>query len=408
MEGTASISIRSDFPILTRKHNDKPLIYLDSAATTQKPDQVIDAISNYYKLHNANVHRAAHILAEEATTMMEQARVLCQAYIGAGKSEEVIFTRGTTESINLVANCIAHVNGLGEGDEILITEMEHHSNIVPWQLLAARTGASLIAANVTPAGDLNLDDLYAKLSGKTKVLALNHVSNALGTINPVRDIIDQARRSNVVTVVDGAQAALHQDINVQELGCDFYAFSGHKMFGPTGIGVLYGRLELLESMPPWHGGGEMIETVRIEVSTFQAPPHKFEAGTPNIAGIVGLGAAIEYLNTIPRLSLVEEEDRLIKTALSGLRQIPGVRLVGEPENRSAVISFTMDGAHPNDVGTLLNQQGVAVRTGHHCTMPLMEALGHPGGTVRASFSLYSSQEDVERLLLGVEKTTSFL
>jgi len=397
--------LRKDFPILERQHNGQTLIYLDNAATTQKPQAVIDAIADYYALHNANVHRAAHILAEEATQLMEQARASARVFMNAEHDAEVIFTRGTTEAINLVANILSNV--IIPEDEILITELEHHSNIVPWQMLAQRSGATLKAVKVLANGDLDLPDFYNKLSNRTKIFACNHVSNALGTINPVQELVSAARDAGAFTLVDGAQASLHQTIDVQALGCDFYALSGHKMYAPTGIGVLYGRLELLEELPPWHGGGEMIEHVTIETSTYQKPPFKYEAGTPNIAGAVGLGAAIAYLNALPREELVAQEDQLIADTLSALRQLPGFRLIGEPKQRSAVISFLLEGAHPHDVGTLLDQQGVALRTGHHCTMPLMQALGIPG-TVRASFSLYSSKEDADRLIAAVDKAATFL
>jgi len=398
-------SIRGDFPILEREHDGRPLIYLDNAATTQKPHAVIDAVAEYYRLHNANVHRAAYLLAEEATNLLEEARTLAQHFINAEHPQEIVFTRGTTEAINLIANVLS--DHLAPGDEILLTEMEHHSNIVPWQMLAQRTGASIKAVQVTHDGDLDLADFHSKLRPATKVFACNHVSNALGTINPVEELIAAARGVNALTVIDGAQAALHQTVDVQALNCDFYAFSGHKMYAPTGIGVLYGKLALLDELPPWQGGGEMIDRVSIESSTYQKPPYKYEAGTPNIAGAVGLGAAIKYLNALPRQQLIDAEDLLIRNCIGRLKQIPGVSLVGEPAQRSAVISFLLEGSHPHDVGTLLDQQGVAVRTGHHCTMPLMDALGLPG-TVRASFSLYSAEEDVERFIQAVDKVTSFL
>lgn len=401
------MSIRDDFPILKRQFRDENLVYLDSGATTQKPDYVIDAIAQYYRSHNANVHRAAHLLATEATDLMEQARKDVQAYIHAADTAEIVFTRGTTEAINLVANSIDGLIKLGSQDEILITVLEHHANIVPWQMLCQRTGARLVAVDIKDNGDLDLDDFHRKLNRNTRLVCFNHISNALGTINPAADLISAARQSGALTLVDGAQAVLHTSIDVQALGCDYYVFSGHKMFGPTGVGVLYGRLELLEQMPPWQGGGEMIEHVTLESSTYQRPPHKFEAGTPNIAGVVGLGAAIQYLNKLDLPALVQEEERLIQRTLSHLKQIPGVRLVGEPTSRSAVISFLLEGGHPHDVGTLLDQQGIAVRTGHHCAMPLMQRLGIPG-TVRASFSLYNNDEDAERFLQGVEKARSFL
>ena len=401
--------IRGDFSILKREFRERPLVYLDSAATTQKPDAVIDAVAAYYRNSNANVHRAAHVLAEEATAALEQARDSVKELLNAACREEIIFTRGTTESINLITNCInaAFDRPLQSGDEILISEMEHHSNIVPWQLLCQRTGASLRAIRVTTDGELDLEDFHNKLGTQTKIVSINHVSNALGTVNPAEDIVAAARQVGAITVLDGAQAVLHHSPDVQALNCDFYAFSGHKMFAPTGIGVLYGRLPLLEAMSPWQAGGEMIETVRLSGSTYQQPPFKFEAGTPNIGGAVGLHAAIRYLGSLDLPTLIAAENTLIQTALSGLQQIPEVSLVGTPRHRSAVISFQLAGAHPQDVGTLLDQQGVAVRTGHHCAMPLMEALGIPG-TVRASFSLYNDASDVDRLLTAVDKATTFL
>jgi len=398
-------NLRGDFPILQREHRGQALIYLDNAATTQKPNAVINAVANYYRMHNANVHRAAHLLAEEATNLLEEARTLAQSFVNAAHHEEIILTKGTTEAINLIANVLT--GQLGPGDEILLTELEHHSNIVPWQMLAQRSGASIKAVKVTQSGDLDLDDFHSKLGPATKIFACNHVSNALGTINPVAELIAAAKSVNAFTVIDGAQAALHQSVDVQALDCDFYAFSGHKMYAPTGIGVAYGKLALLEELPPWQGGGEMIERVTIETSTYQRPPYKFEAGTPNIAGAVGLGAAIKYLNSLPRQQLVDAEDKLIRNCIGRLKQIPGARLVGEPAHRSAVVSFVLEGSHPHDIGTLLDQQGVAVRTGHHCAMPLMDALELPG-TVRASFSLYSAEEDVERFIQAVDKATSFL
>jgi len=397
--------IRADFPILSREHRGTELVYLDSAATTQKPRAVIDAISSYYEQHNANVHRAAHLLAEEATTLMEDAREATRAFISAPTSAEVIFTRGTTESINLIANCLT--SELQPGDEILLTELEHHSNIVPWQMLAQRTGATVVAVSVTPNGELDLEDFYGKLSVRTRIFACNHVSNALGTVNPIAELVQAAAEAGALTVVDGAQAVLHKEIDVVRLNCDFYAFSGHKLFGPTGIGVLYGKRQHLDRLPPWQGGGEMIERVTLKHSTWQQPPYKFEAGTPNIAGAVGLGAAIKYLQSIDRPALVTAESELIHRTITELKQVPGLRIVGDPVERSAVISFLMEGAHPHDVGTLLDQQGVALRTGHHCTMPLMDALDVPG-TIRASFSLYSNQQDAQRLVEAVQKASSFL
>jgi len=399
------LSIRKDFPILARQSRGKSLVYLDNGATTQKPQVVIDAIDQYYQRHNSNVHRAAHELAEEATQMMESGRSLCQAFINAESRKEIIFTRGTTEAINLVANILTQ--RIKPGQDILITELEHHSNIVPWQMLAERTGANIKAVAITDEGELDLDDAAAKLTKNTALFAFTHVSNGLGTINPAKVLIKMAQDVGALTLVDGAQAILHLPVDVQNLGCDFYVFSGHKLYAPTGIGVLYGREALLEALPPWQGGGEMIEHVTLTSSTYQSAPYKFEAGTPNIAGAIGLGAAITYLQQQPIAELVAAEDALVSRALSGLQQIDGFRLIGEPAKRSAVISFLLEGSHPNDVGTLLDQQGIAVRSGHHCNMPLMTRLEIPG-TVRASFSLYNNDEDVDRLIAGVSKATTFL
>ncbi|MDE0227156.1 MAG: cysteine desulfurase [Gammaproteobacteria bacterium] len=396
------IAAARDFPLIDRGEN----VYLDNAATTQKPAAVLDAVRRYYETTNANVHRAAHALSDAATEAFESARTDVARWINARSTAEVVWTRGTTEGINLVAQSHAG-SALGPGDRVLITELEHHSNIVPWQIACARTGATLAAAKVTPEGGIDLDDFDAKLDHDTKIVAFGHVSNALGTVNPVRDLVARARAVDAVTVVDGAQAMAHFRVDVQELGCDFYAFSGHKMYGPTGIGVLYGREELLEAMPPWQAGGEMIEEVTIEATTYARLPFKFEAGTPNIAGAIGLGAAIGYLEGIDASALASHEDRLLRTATSRLSQIEGVRILGTAPDKGPVVSFLMDGGHPHDIGTLLDQQGIAVRTGHHCAMPLMQRLGVPG-TVRASFGLYNSLTDVERLVAGVHKTRSFL
>jgi SufS family cysteine desulfurase len=378
---------------------------LDNAATTQKPREVIDAINNYYQTSNANVHRAAHELAEHATIAMEDARAKVRDFINASRVEEVVFTRGTTEAINLLANVLSE--RVRPEQHIVITELEHHSNIVPWQMLAQRTGAQIKVIAVDDHGNIDLDDAANKITHNTAILAFTHVSNGLGSVNPASQLIALGKAVNALTIVDGAQAALHLPLDVQSLDCDFYVFSGHKVYGPTGIGVLYGRYDLLCDLPPWQGGGEMIEHVSFQQSTYQLPPYRFEAGTPNIADAIGLGAAISYLQRIPRQQLVAAEDRLIGRALSGLKQLTGVRIIGEPTQRSAVISFLMEQGHPNDVGTLLDQQGVAVRTGHHCNMPLMQRLGI-AGTVRASFSLYNNEEDVVRLLEAVDKATTFL
>ena len=399
------LDISGDFPILARTVNGAPLTYLDNAATSQKPRSVIDAVRRYYEHCNANVHRAAHALADEATAAMEGARAKVQELLGAAESREIVFTRGTTESINLVAAGLA--GRFKPGDEILITEMEHHSNIVPWQMLRQRSGAQLLAARVTADGEIDLDDFHAKLSPRTKLVAVSHVSNALGTVNPIETLIQAAHDQGAMALIDGAQAVQHLDVNVQRLACDFYAFSAHKAFGPTGIGALYGRADLLEELPPHQGGGEMIEHVTIDATTYNQLPYKFEAGTPNIAGAVGFGAAIDYLGALPRQELRQREQALVELALSRLKQVPGVRIVGEPGRRSSIISFLTDGGHAHDFGTLLDQQGVAVRTGHHCAMPLMERLG-VSGTIRASFALYNSEADVRRLIAGVEKAMEFI
>ncbi len=399
------MNIRDDFPILQRTSRSKPLVYLDNGATTQKPQQVIDTIDRYYRQHNANVHRAAHELAEEATALLEECRTKAQAFMNAAHRESVIFTRGTTEGINLVAQVIE--GNIKAGQEIVISQLEHHSNIVPWQLLAQRTGAKIKAIDIDENGDLDLESAASLINENTALLAITHISNGLGAMNPVANLVEQAKQVGALTLVDGAQAVLHARIDVQAMDCDFYVFSGHKMFAPTGIGILYGRLELLNALPPWQGGGEMIDQVSIEASTYQPAPFRFEAGTPNIAGCAGLGAAIDYINGLPMDELIQKEEQLVNRALFGLKQIPGLRLIGEPNKRASVISFLLDDGHPNDVGTLLDQQGIAVRSGHHCNMPLMTRLGIPG-TVRASFSLYNNEADVDALLAGVEKAVTFL
>ncbi len=399
------MNIRDDFPILQRTSRSKPLVYLDNGATTQKPQKVIDTIDRYYRQHNANVHRAAHELAEEATALLEECRTKAQAFMNAAHRESVIFTRGTTEGINLVAQVIE--GNIKAGQEIVISQLEHHSNIVPWQLLAQRTGAKIKAIDIDENGDLDLESAASLINENTALLAITHISNGLGAVNPVANLVEQAKQVGALTLVDGAQAVLHARIDVQAMDCDFYVFSGHKMFAPTGIGILYGRLELLNALPPWQGGGEMIDQVSIEASTYQPAPFRFEAGTPNIAGCAGLGAAIDYINGLPMDELIQKEEQLVNRALFGLKQIPGLRLIGEPNKRASVISFLLDNGHPNDVGTLLDQQGIAVRSGHHCNMPLMTRLGIPG-TVRASFSLYNNEADVDALLAGVEKAATFL
>jgi len=397
--------MRTDFPLLGQDSRGFPLVYLDNAATTQKPKVVIDAITEFYQKKNANVHRGAHEISIKATEIFEESRARVSEFINAERPQEIIFTRGTTESINLLANCLQ--NRLSEGDEILITLMEHHSNIVPWQMACERTGAKLMAVDVDDQGNLDWSDLTHKLTDKTKIFAFTHVSNALGTVNPAYEMVQLAKQFNVITVVDGAQAALHEPLNMRKLDCDFYAFSGHKVFAPTGVGVLYGKYDLLSEMPPWQGGGEMIESVSIANTTYQSPPYKFEAGTPAIAEVIGLGRAIEYINTLDRGQINQKEQALVKSVANRLSRMERVNLIGNPDNRQSVISFLVDGSHPHDVGQILDQQGVAVRSGHHCTMPLMARLKIPG-TVRASFSLYSDDRDADRLVEAVEKATDLL
>lgn len=393
---------RADFPLVVGTD----VVYLDNAATTQKTRSVLAAVQTYYETSNANVHRAAHRLSDEATRAFEAARSTVAKRINAPSSNEVIWTRGTTESINLVAAAYAPTV-LGPGDRVLVTELEHHSNIVPWQVACQNAGASLAAVKVTPAGELDLDDFEAKLDGRTRIVAVSHVSNALGTVNDIPWVVDRARSVDATTVVDGAQAPAHLDIDVQALGCDFYAFSGHKMYGPTGIGVLFGRRDLLEAMPPWQTGGEMIERVRVEETTYAPLPFKFEAGTPNIAGAIGLAAAVDYLDVLDAKAVRAHEADLLAYASASLSQVEGLKIVGTARRKGPVLSFLLDGAHPHDVGALLDQQAVAVRTGHHCAMPLMDAFGIPG-TVRASFGLYNSRADVDALTRAVRKARSML
>ncbi len=398
--------IRAQFPALHQEVNGKPLVYLDNGATTQKPQCVIDALSDYYRLNNSNVHRGAHTLSDRATQYFEDARKTLQAFLNAKKSEEIVWTRGTTESINLVAATWGRQN-IKAGDEILVTGMEHHSNIVPWQMLCEQTGATLRPIPVKDNGELDMDAFTSMLNEKVKLVGVVHVSNALGTINPVADIIKMSHDVGAKVLVDGAQAVAHWDVDVQALDVDFYAFSGHKLFGPTGIGVLYGKEELLNAMPPYQGGGEMIEHCSFDGTTYNVLPFKFEAGTPNIAGAIGLAAAVSYLNGIDRAALEQHENALLVRANELADDIGCIRKIGTAPKKASVFSFLLDGAHPADVGTLLDQQGIAVRTGHHCAMPLMNQFKVPG-TVRASFSFYNTMEDVERLFAGLEKAKMFL
>jgi cysteine desulfurase/selenocysteine lyase len=393
--------IRKDFPVLDEPIHGKRLAYLDSAATSQKPRQVLDAIRRFYEHDNSNVHRGVHLLSERATRDYEAARDKVRDFIHAAHREEVVFTRGTTEAINLVANSFARPR-LKKGDEILVTAMEHHSNIVPWQLACEATGATLKVVPITDDGELRMDEFARLLSAKTKLVAVGHVSNALGTVNPVEDIVRQAHAKGVPVLVDGAQAVPHMAVDVQALGCDFYAFSGHKMYGPTGIGVLYGRRELLEAMPPWQGGGDMIRSVSFEKTTYNDLPYKFEAGTPDIAGAIGLGAAVDYLQSIGLDAVAAHEHDLLDYATRQLTAIPGVRVIGTARRKAGVLSFVIDGVHPHDIGSLVDRDGVAIRTGHHCAQPVMERFGVPA-TCRASFGLYNTVEDVDALVASLRK-----
>ena len=393
--------IRRDFPILGREVYGKPLVYLDNAATTQKPQCVIDAISEAYCNENANVHRGIHFLSQQATDLMEASRENVRKFIGAGSTEEIIFTRGTTESINLLASSFAAAF-LKEGDEVIISGMEHHSNIVPWQIQAQRYGFKIRIIPVTDLGELDLDAFKALLNPKTRLVSITHVSNVLGTVNPVSAIISLAHSHGVPVAIDGAQSVPHIKVNVQELGADFYALSGHKIYGPTGIGVLYGRKDLLDKMPPYQGGGEMIKRVTFEKTTYNELPYRFEAGTPDYVGSIALGAALDYVQKIGMDKIAAYESELCSYALSRLGEIPGMRIIGNATERSAVISFLVGNIHPSDMGTLLDRLGIAVRTGHHCAEPLMDRFGIPG-TVRASFSFYNTKAEVDALVAGIER-----
>ena len=399
-------AIREQFPILHQEVHGKPLVYLDNGATTQKPQVVIDTIDHYYKVDNSNVHRGAHTLADRATINFENARQSVQAFINAQHSEEIIWTRGTTESINLVAQSFgaAFINS---GDEIIVSAMEHHANIVPWQMLCERTGAQLKVIPVSEKGELDMQAFAELLSPKVKLVSVVHVSNALGTVNPVETIIKQAHEVGAKVLIDGAQSVAHFKVDVQALDADFYAFSAHKVFGPTGVGCLYGKKELLDQMPPVQGGGEMIEKVSFNGTTYQGLPFKFESGTPNIAGVIGFGAAVEFVMSQDRDALQAYEDELLHYAHEKAAACEGLRVIGTADKKAGVLSFLLDGAHPADVGTLLDQQGVAVRTGHHCAMPIMDQFQIPG-TARASFSIYNTKEDVDALFAAIEKVKMFL
>jgi cysteine desulfurase/selenocysteine lyase len=393
--------IRRDFPILARDVRGKKLVYLDNAATSQKPQVVIDAIVRYYEQENANIHRGVHFLSELATSKHDRARLAVQRFINAAHVHELIFVRGATEAINLVAQTYGRKH-VGSGDEVLITAMEHHSNIVPWQILCDEKGAKLRVAPINDAGELRLDEFEKLIGPRTRIIAIPHVSNALGTVNPVAKIVELAHARNIPVVVDGAQAAPLMQIYVQALGCDFYAFSSHKMFGPMGIGVLYGKTELLEAMPPYQGGGDMISSVTFEKTIYNKLPFKFEAGTPDVAGAIGLGAAIEYLAEIGMDKIAEHEHDLLAYATDKVSAIPGVRLIGTAKEKASVLSFVMEGIHPHDIGTILDQEGIAIRTGHHCAQPVMQCFGIPA-TARASFALYNTKEEVDSLVQGILK-----
>jgi cysteine desulfurase/selenocysteine lyase len=397
---------RKDFPILGRDVHGRRLVYLDNAASTHKPAAVVEAMERFYSSEYSNVHRGLHKLSMEATRAFEEARGKVQRFIGAATPDEIVFTNGTTAAINLVARTYGD-SFIGEGDEILITEMEHHANIVPWQMLCRRTGARLVVAPIDDSGELIVEEFENRLGPDTKLAAVTHTSNVLGTRNPLRELIAAAHRRAVPVLVDGAQAVGHESVDVRMLDCDFFAFSGHKMFGPTGVGILYGRSNLLEKMPPFLGGGEMIRSVSFEQTTYREPPARFEAGTPPIAGAIGLGAAIDYLDAVGLDRIAAHDSETVRYALDKLKAIPGLRLVGMARNRAAIISFVLEGIHPHDVATVLDMEGVAVRAGHHCAQPLMSRFGIPA-TLRASFALYNNRREVDALVEGLGRALEVL
>ena len=393
--------VRRDFPILDRSVNGRPLVYLDSGASSQRPVAVLRAVEEYETHSHANIHRGVHALSQAATEAFEGARERVRRFVNARSTKEIIFVRGTTEAINLVAQSYARPR-LKPGDEIIVSALEHHANIVPWQMICEQTGAVLKVAPINTRGEFLFDEYLKVLSPRTKIVAVAHVSNALGTILPVKKIVDAAHAQGAVVLVDGAQAVPHSHVDVRALGCDFYAFSGHKLYGPTGIGVLYGREELLQAMPPWQGGGDMILTVSFEKTTYNDLPAKFEAGTPNISGAIGLAAAMDYIESLGIDAIAAHEHHLVELASAELQKIPGIHLVGTAPNKASIVSFVMDGVHPHDLGTILDHEGVAVRTGHHCAMPLMTFLGLPA-TVRASFAVYNTDNDVKSLVAALGK-----
>jgi cysteine desulfurase/selenocysteine lyase len=398
--------VRADFPILKERIRGKPLVYFDNAATTQKPRQVLEAEQQFYVSLCSNVHRGVHWLSEHATQAYEDTRAKAQRFLNAAESREIIFVRGTTEAINLVAGTYGR-QYVQAGDEVVISAMEHHSNIVPWQILCEEKNARLRVAPINDRGELILEEFEKLLGPRTKLVAVTHVSNVLGTINPVREIVALAHRRNIPVLLDGAQAAMHVKVDVRALDCDFYTVSGHKLYGPTGIGLLYGKAKLLEAMPPYHGGGEMISSVSFEKTLYNVIPYKFEAGTPNIAGTLGLGAAIDYLNALGLENTAHHEHQLLAYATDALSRIPGLRIMGTAAEKASVISFVMDGLHPHDIGTVLDQEGIAVRTGHHCAQPLMDRFGVPA-TTRASLALYNTLEEVDALVKGLHKVREIL
>lgn len=397
--GTLASRFIRDFPILEREIRGKKLVYLDNAATTQKPRAVIEALDDYYGLHNANVHRGVHTLSQEATDLFEEARRTVAGFVNARSEREIIFTRGCTEAVNLVAGSFGRAN-VGEGDEILVSAMEHHSNIVPWQLLCESVGARLRVIPMNERGELLLDEYRSLLNERTRLVSVVHVSNSLGTINPVKEIIAIAHEQGIPVLLDGAQAAAHEPVDVQDLDVDFYTLSGHKVFGPTGIGALYGKAEYLEAMPPYHGGGDMIRSVTFEKSTWAGIPAKFEAGTPNIGGAVGFAAALKYLEQVGKAEVAAYENELLRYGTEQLSGVEGLQLIGTARNKASILSFTLDFAHPHDIGTILDGEGIAVRTGHHCTQPVMQFFGIPA-TTRASLSFYNTREDIDALVAGL-------
>lgn len=409
--GTASLTYdtaryREDFPILTRTVNGKPLVYFDNGATTQKPKAVIDAIVDYYSRYNANIHRGVHRLSQDASQAYEEARAIVQQHLGAASANEIVFTRGTTESVNLVAHSFLR-NKLQPGDEVLITGMEHHSNILPWQVLCEEKDAKLVAVPITESGELVLEEVAKRLTDKTKLFAFTHVSNTLGTVNPAKQLVEMAHAKNIPVLIDGAQAVPHMPVNVQELGCEFYCFSAHKIYGPTGIGVLYAKETLLNEMAPYQAGGGTIKTVTFEKTEYVEGPLKFEGGTPNIEGTIALAAALKYVDAIGMSNIAAHEQELLQYATEKLSAINGIRFIGTAQHKAGVLSFVIKNLHPFDIGTILDQQGIAVRTGHHCTQPLMEFYCIPG-TVRVSFGLYNTKEEIDLLFTALQKAVKML